>query len=203
MEGTIETENSQLRLLYQIYTDNIENAKRRQWSTVYYVLLSYAAIIGFYHLTRSEFHYTCWSQKALILIPALFVNVLGMGILVDIQKCLCQYRMHLRAIETTFIGRAEKILEMSSKQERPKISDYFWTLVFPFILLMTIGSLYVTCLLFYDKQTLTLIRIIWVILVINGIFFVSFYRFNSSKVEEHTARYDKVLHEIERSGRDK
>ena len=108
-----EKENEELRLLYQITIGDIENAKRRQWSIVYYILLSFAALIGFYSVTKANFIYDCWYQKLCLLLPTLFVNFFGIYLLMDFQKNMCKYRMRLCEIGEEFEPRARKVLKIS------------------------------------------------------------------------------------------
>ena len=179
------SENAQLRLLYQVYTDAIERAKHRQWATPYYTLLGYAAIIGFYHLTKSEFLYVCWKQKSLLLVPAFLLSILGTWILIDIQKCLCTYRLRNREIEKTFTKRAQTIVSRDVKKVS-MYERYFLALIIPFIFLMIVGLIYVTWLLAGDKWSLTFILPITIgsNLLIGAIF----YYHNSRKVEEFRKR---------------
>lgn len=50
MEKTQSTEHSDFLNRYSILIDDIKYLKSRQWTITYYLLLLYAAIIGFYKL---------------------------------------------------------------------------------------------------------------------------------------------------------
>ena len=104
-----DNENAEVRLIYEYQLKSIEDAKRRQWTAIYYVFLSYAAIIAFYHLTRGDLSIVCPQQKAFFLIPAFIVNTFGIWFLLEIQKNLFTYRIRTVAIEKILSSKAQEI----------------------------------------------------------------------------------------------
>lgn len=113
-------ENEELRLLYQITVDDIKYAKSRQWLTTYYVLLTFAVIIGFYILPEPDVDseiFVTWYQKLWLLIPAFGINALGIYHVMDTQKRLCGYRMRLTAIKEEFEGKTKKVLDLPGVHE--------------------------------------------------------------------------------------
>lgn len=48
--GTKNERDEDIRLIYQIYTEDIRHAKNQQWLTTYYVLSLQAAIAGLHKL---------------------------------------------------------------------------------------------------------------------------------------------------------
>jgi len=201
MKGIAEKNNAELRLLYQICIDDIEHTKSRQWATIFYVLLALAATVGFYNLTRTQFNYLCWNQKFLLLIPAFFISLLGMWILMDAQKSLCVYRMRILAIMKKFGKDAQGILEIPNvsleqniyrllggkEGDYPSFDRYFWFMVFPFILLMMTGLFFVALLLLTDKWSWK--RIFISELALKLIFFVLFYCYNRRQVSKAKSVY--------------
>lgn len=189
-------EGEDLRMLYQISIDDIKVAKGRQWATIYYTLLTFGAIIGFYALTKGFFIYACWPQRLCLLVPAYLVNLLGMFHLVDTQKCLCEYRMRLRAIKEGFTIKAKKVLDITVNGEKEEkkyygFGYYFWTLVFPFIFLMAIGMFYITWLLLYKDFSMA--WIILIVLLFETVAFLPYYICNRCKVQKAEGKLNEVL----------
>lgn len=214
----IDKTDEELRTLFSIITDDIKYAKRHQLAITYYVLLSYAAIIGFYILIRSELRYLPWYHNLWLLLPALFINILGMYHIMDTQKCLCTYRMRLKAIKSRFERLSQSVLNISTEEtsliraglaevlkffnltnaskrikkiEYYRFSRYFWDLAFPFIVFMILGLFYIAWLILNDNLSSCLIFLL--VLLANAIFFFPFYFANVHKAKKAEVKSDISL----------
>lgn len=78
-----EKEGADLRSLFQIITNDIKYPKRLQRTRTYYVLLTYVAIIGFYHYARLELWLTLWEKLLFLGVPPFGIGLLGMWHLMD------------------------------------------------------------------------------------------------------------------------
>ncbi len=95
--------------MYRTYNDGIESVKRRQWTATNYVLLMFAAIIGFANLVMvkgelSKYPYP-WLPLVLLLISFL-ISAAGIYHLIDMHRVITEYRY-------TFIN----IIRMSYAEE--------------------------------------------------------------------------------------
>jgi hypothetical protein len=176
-------EEAELRVLFQIITDDIKYAKRLQWTVTYYVLVTYAAIIGFVELLNSSLPWREPLYSSLILFPAFGINLLGMWHLMDMHKHLSFYRRRLNEIEKKFEPVTRKILDITDepKEKYESYTRYFWSLTLPFIILTTLGLFYVAWWILGSVIDLV------VILSISGlttfIFFVIFFLHFTAKVQ--------------------
>jgi hypothetical protein len=147
-----ETRNSELIMLFQVITDDIKNLRRQQWTATYYILLTYAAIIGFYSLKSIN---TSSLAPPLLSIVALGMNLLGLWYVMDTNKNLCFYRMRLTRIKENFVEVAKEILDIrtTAQEDERYVSFryYFIPLTLSFIALLFVGLLFVICLVFHDK----------------------------------------------------
>ena len=140
-------EYAELRMLYKINIDTIENAKNRQWRTTYYVLAVFVAIIGFGQAGSIDIcGFTLQSKVDYLLIPAFFVHLLGTYHILDTHKIQCESRNKIEAIESQFIGKATEVcykIDTGEREAYVKYSYYFREVVVPFYIMMLIGFLYV------------------------------------------------------------
>jgi len=201
-------ERADLRMLYQTSVDDIKYAKSRQWATTYYVLLTFAAIIGFYTLIKPECAHACWIQyltySLLVLLPAFAINVLGMYHVMDTQKYLCLYRMRLTAISEAFEKIAKSVFDIRFEEEREQKHYYgydrfFISLVLPFIILMLMGVLYIGWLLFNDKWYLWMPIFMALILGDYLLFRYFFSKLNKPAVEKVKGKLEESLKLISNS----
>jgi len=147
MSTNLNGEYSDLRLLYQINIDNIENAKNRQWRTTYYVLAVFAAIIGFCQLGSIDIYAHGLGSKVIcLLIPAFLFQLLGTYHVLNTHKIQCEYRNKIIAIESQFIGKAKEVVEnidTEDGRDYRKYSYYLFKVVLPFYIMMLIGFCFV------------------------------------------------------------
>lgn len=192
MNSSQDKENAELRLLYQISTEDIKYAKSRQWATTYYVLLTFAAIIGFYSLPKSELIFGTWYQKLWLLIPAFGINVLGIYHVMDTQRSLCGYRMRLVAINQEFGARTRGVFDIPAEHEKRYYSygRYFLSLSLLFMLLMMLGVFFVVCLLLHNKWSVrSSFELVLAVEVISGSIF---FCLNWRKVEKAKEKLEKL-----------
>ena len=161
--------NPDLRLLYQITIEDIRYAKDRQWKIIYYSLLTFAAIIGFYFAAEDTF-FSGWGPKLVLVVLALFVSLVAVHHLTDSQKCLCEYRMRIEAIKNGFKKKnppkPTSILEISIKSDSPY--RIFSVIVFLLMLADVICAAY---LVLYDEWSrLMLAILIYLALIARYIF---------------------------------
>jgi hypothetical protein len=65
----MESTFADFRMVYQALLNDLENAKRREWSLPYYLLLLFAAIIGFSKTIGLD-KIGCWEKSALVIVAA-------------------------------------------------------------------------------------------------------------------------------------
>jgi hypothetical protein len=120
--------------MYRNYNDGIESMKRRQWAVTNYVLLIFAAIIGFANLASGEFDKYLWLPFVLLLL-AFFISSVGIYHLIDMHRVIIEYRYTLRNIMR--MSYAKEIIPI--KPHDYKFSKYFFSFTLLFILLILVG----------------------------------------------------------------
>jgi len=198
-EKFIEKGPAELRMLYQITIDDIKYAKRLQWTTTYYILLTFAAIIGFYFWIKPLNSDLGWDQKIWLLLPALGINILAVYHLMDTQKCQAIYRMRIIAIKERLEKITKDVLDISIKNERDEgkyygFDYYFLSLVLPFIILITVGLLYVAwSLSYYSDDELCRLLLIFFLVLVNVLCCLILYRKNKALTEDTKETLDKTI----------
>jgi hypothetical protein len=104
-EGIMNNDNNykytyaDFRMRYQITIEDIKHIKNRQWTVTYYLLLLFAAIIGFYKTVNDPNSVAIaflWIQRAVLSLIAIAVAVLGHKFfLSNFQETLVRYRSNL------------------------------------------------------------------------------------------------------------
>jgi hypothetical protein len=170
-----EKEAQELQLLYDLSARDIENAKRRQWSMVYYALLSFAAIVILYDIITDEYDYipTLTWLKYFLLITAWLINLLSMWHIMDTHRCMCEYRMRLNEINDELEETTQDILNM--EKHYPRLWRYFVSFTVPFFSLLTIGLFLVIWLLFGDEKLLPIVDRCLYVAVLNCLAAVIFF----------------------------
>ena len=136
------------RMRYQVAIDDIKYIKTRQWSVTYYLLLLYAALIGFYRLDNSNGADSACVARVLAFM-AVSVALLGTYYLLDFQWNLSKYRKVIR-----YIIETKKLSDGFSAHENEKDWDEHTSLlkdpVFPisFLAILWLGA---TVVLYYLK----------------------------------------------------
>ena len=125
------------RMRFQVILDDIKYIKSRQWSVTYYLLLLFAAIIGF----SSLLNHGCLERSTLLTI-AILVALLGTFYQVDFQTRLFNYRKRL--IDKVLPNLSDKF--QKTEKEPPRYTSWFrdfWAFTFPFILMIWFGAFFV------------------------------------------------------------
>jgi membrane protein YdbS with pleckstrin-like domain len=86
------------RLIIQNYAIAIENAKRRQWALTNYILLLFAAIVGFGRFLRESPADWCPEEKAVLICVAGFISILGTYHVFDNNGVQAEYRQRVKRL---------------------------------------------------------------------------------------------------------
>lgn len=157
--------DEQLRMFYQIGTEDIKWAKNNQFRILYYVLLSFAAIIGFCTLIGGKSCAIPLYQKVMFPIIAFLINLLGIWHLLDTHACLALYRKRISAIDPSFTDIVRDILNIrwETPEEYHSLTKYyFFTISFAFILIIAVGACLIARLLFNDHFWWIALIMLWV-----------------------------------------
>lgn len=98
-----DKKNEEMRMIYQIFIDDIRHIKNQQWQVTYYGLLIQAAIVGFYEIFNEI------EAKLVLSIISGFISLLGVVFLVIYQINMGRYRKKKREIRETFNKEVQKI----------------------------------------------------------------------------------------------
>jgi len=102
------------RLIYRNQVDGIEAVKHRQWAATNYILLIFAAIIGYAELLN----YINVKVAFLLLLLVFLVSIIGIYHLIDMQFVLTKYRKKLFNIadkkEYNFLKKIDMIADDSA-----------------------------------------------------------------------------------------
>ena len=175
--------DKELRFLYKITTDDIERARTRQWSVIYFSLLVLVGIMVYYKLVEIRFAYFYWFQRPFLAILAAFVSMLGMYLLMDLQRILYVFRKRLTAITSRFEPDFQDIMEISpiaAGKESFRYWRHFWRPMLPFIILLMAGMLCVTLVVLYFHPMIILAGI----LIVNIPFLIWLYISNKKKLQK-------------------
>lgn len=137
------TGSGQLASIYETLSENIRFTKRRQWMLAYYVLLADAAIIGIFirffengGVPKPNYLLVVFP---FIIIPAGFIYILGIYLLMDIQQSLFNDR---RALDKIIDKLPDDIKEFLGSKT-PKFFYNDWQYSLSFIVGMSLGLLYI------------------------------------------------------------
>ena len=137
---------------YQDAVNALENAKRRQWSIPYYILILYAAIIGFHEAIEPSglskaFDTSYYPVKIFLLLIAWITSLIGVLHVIDNHYAQSRYRKRQGQLRE----RYESAFEHEADLERSEGLTYYLTLPAFFILLIVAGFF---CVLVYLKVDL-------------------------------------------------
>jgi hypothetical protein len=141
----LNKKGEELRLLYQVYIDDIKTTKRQQWAIPNYVILLFAAIFGFSRYIGKPF---TGFELIILFVPAFLIHLLGIWGLISIQAVLVGYRKKLVEIEKDMTLSFKEIAKESRAEDYLKFKYYFKTITFPFILLIYSSFVYLSWYLF-------------------------------------------------------
>ena len=134
------------RLIYRSQIDLIEAVKRRQWTAINYILLIFAAIIGFVKVLNNP----CTNQYTFIayflLLVSWGISIVGIYHLIDMHIALTKYRKKVFNIaekdEYEFVREIDLIAD-----EEADFSKYFWSITALFVGMVLAGLTLVTIFL--------------------------------------------------------
>ena len=145
MENSQSTENSEFLNRYSILIDDIKYLKSRQWTITYYLLLLYAAIIGFYKLMGFDDGTGYCIEKSVLIILTFLIAALGTVYQCVFQSRLSRYRTLLKGtlnhLSDAFRDfELDRLRERFRNQERyTSWSNGFYLFTLPFIVIFWIG----------------------------------------------------------------
>ena len=106
------------RMRWQITIDDIRYIKNRQWTVTYYLLLLFAAIIGFYEvIIPRDAILPCW-QRVVLFLVAIYIAGIGTYFLREFQKTAARYRKRLVKELTPSLSLEFQKSEEKASQER-------------------------------------------------------------------------------------
>ena len=142
----LQKEEAEIRTLLSIVVDDIKYAKNKQWSLTYYVLLTYAALIGFCSFLEDKPFYDDIEIKFIIIIPAILISIVGIYNLLDTHKRIAFYRERINKIQKYLSFEPRSIINIRPEQNSHNYAGfdrYFWFLTVPFIGVIFFGLSYV------------------------------------------------------------
>jgi len=154
-EIKMESTFADFRMKYQAILDDIKFIRGRKWAVTYYLLLLYAAIIGFSKAIGLDQTYGSCGQKGILFTIALGVAALGIYFIYDMQRTLARYRRNItrtlpylsKDFERFEIeGHKERYGEEWFKNYTSWWKDWRYTLVF--MAMMMLGLVFVYSYLF-------------------------------------------------------
>lgn len=158
MESTV----ADFRMRYQITINDIKYIKTRQWAVTYYLLLLYAAIIGFSEIIKPDQGILpCW-QRVVLYLTIVGIAVFGIFLLNNFEKTLARYRKGLidgivPNLSEDFKDREEEALKrrFGDKWRDKYIDEHrdFWQFTFYLILMLVIGACFIFYYFFLMKQS--------------------------------------------------
>lgn len=143
-----------VRMRYQIFIDDIKYIKTRQWTVTYYLLLIFAAIVGFSKAVGLQAKGDFSLGRNLLSLLAFLTAALGTFYQCNFQSRIKQYRTLILEIINE---REPKLSDDFAAWDRGSIGDIdeytswwkdFWVFTFPFILMLWLGVVFVLFYLF-------------------------------------------------------
>jgi len=147
-----EDTKKDFRMRWQITIDDIRYIKNRQWTITYYLLLLFAAIIGFYEvITPKEAILPCW-QRVVLFLVALYIAGIGTYFLREFQITAARYRKRLvreltPSLSLKFQESEEKALqdkygERWEEKYTSEKKDRKFTIIFSSLLYLSVIFIY-------------------------------------------------------------
>ena len=149
MNGNNTNTNNEFLNRFSILIDDIKYIKSRQWTVTYYLLLLYAALIGFYKLMGFHKGADFCFEKNLLCILTLLVAGLGTIYQYEFQSRVTRYRRLLNGV-LDHLSKPYRDFERDAFKERFKTEDRyiswwngFWLFTFPFIIILWVGATFI------------------------------------------------------------
>ena len=130
------SEQQKFQSFYQRLIGDIENTKRRQWLVPYYILLLFAAIIGFVSLSNLSKEAMCVVQIPLSVL-ALVIAIAGTWHIIDAHLIQVKYRRQIYKLETRNLHYTYGFLRFDKKSLR--IGYYFLSFTLFFYIVVLVG----------------------------------------------------------------
>lgn len=108
------SEQQKFQFFYQRLVGDIENTKRRQWLVPYYILLLFAAIIGFVTLGKLPKEAICL-MKVPLSVLALIIAIVGIWHIIDTHLTQVKYRRQIYKLENSNLPNALFVREILPK----------------------------------------------------------------------------------------
>jgi hypothetical protein len=148
------------RLHYQNQLDALENTKRRQWSVPYYILLLFAAIIGFCKLINIPVSSAWFPGRELLIILSWGISILGIYHVIDNHGTQARYRGKIKQIGKKYVSA---FIHDTSIRKKWCYFEYFFWFTVPFIILITVGFVFVVLILTRNLLAIETLTEIWVL----------------------------------------
>jgi hypothetical protein len=204
-EKLSDTEAAELRAVYHVIHDDIKYGKRLQWTTTYYALLTFAAIVGFAKLIYDRMGHTCPDEKLeyawFFVVLACLVNLVAIYNLMLTQYRLTLYRMQLTKTELLMTEKARYAIDLHPGRRPKKRIDkittynrYLPDLIVTFVILLSIGLFSVLWYVFHHRFWVILICVV----VLDGLcFFLSWRCFNRKANKKRSKVFKPTLDSTE------
>lgn len=152
------------RMRYQVIIDDIKYIKSRQWAVTYYLLLLFAAIIGFYKIISPEqVILSCWLRCILFMV-AVGVAVFGILFLNGLEKTLARYRERL--IDDILPNLSDRFQQSEIKAHKRRFNNNekwkerytkkcrdFWIFTFYLDLMLVLGVFFIFYYFFLSQMS--------------------------------------------------
>jgi hypothetical protein len=160
-DAMAQAPRSAFELRYKILVDDIKFAKLQQWRITYYIILTFAAIIGIYALLqpkvtriytsiqvedlqpvhtlieprqmRQDGRDISSSEKGSLVVSAFLLTWLGILHVTDCHRRMCEYRTRILEIEPLIESLNEK------EKHYDRFERYLYSITMPFIFLLIFG----------------------------------------------------------------
>lgn len=107
-----DKKNEEMRLLYQIYAEDLRHTKKQQWQVIYYGLLVQAAIVSFYNMIWPDSNI-----KVALSIISGFAGLLSVLFIVKYNCDLEKYREKKVKVRETFEKDVRDIFSNKNSQD--------------------------------------------------------------------------------------
>ena len=129
------SEQQKFQFFYQRLVGDIENTKRRQWLVPYYILLLFAAIIGFVSLSNLPNGAICVTKIPLSVL-AIIIAIAGVWHIIDTHLIQVKYRRQIYKLENSNLPFTYDFLRFDKKSLRIGYYLVSFTLFFCIVVLV-------------------------------------------------------------------
>lgn len=176
------------RLVYRNQADAIEAVKRRQWAVTNYVLLIFAAIIGYTRLLTD----IGFMPSMILLLIALMVSVVGIYHLVDMHCVMVKYRLKAYNIADKY----PFLYEIDLIASKVNFFKYFIEITCILILILLAGLSLVVLFIYVkgdlESPGISMSQCLVRLLLLDILFFVLFFYRGKMKTEKILEKQSKT-----------